>query len=186
MSPADEGNGKPHDQIVQKLQGGLKERVELNAMASDALMRTIERELQEYGLEKVNPGRRPTRSLSGVSPQPAVGEQIRGDEAHDEGYQNQGRHRLEKASSRHPYQTHGFALGRAVQIVLDKTQLSEVRANKEKAKKKSGDFTGKFRPARTRRITPCVRPLLSTGGREEPPAKGGRERDFSPLSSSKH
>ena len=30
----------------------------------------------------------------------------------------------------------------AVQIVLDKTQLSEVRANKEKAKKKSGDFTG--------------------------------------------
>jgi hypothetical protein len=30
----------------------------------------------------------------------------------------------------------------AVQIVLDKTQLNQVRENKEKAKKKSGDFTG--------------------------------------------
>ena len=36
----------------------------------------------------------------------------------------------------------------AVQLVLDKTQLDRVRAEKEKAKKKSGDFRA---PAKTRK-----------------------------------
>jgi hypothetical protein len=35
-----------------------------------------------------------------------------------------------------------FRWNDAVRLVLDETQLDRVRAEKEKAKKKSGDFTG--------------------------------------------
>ena len=121
----------------------LSERVELNAMTSDALIAMIERKLKHYGLKKVIPD----------------------DELLGEAYQafhrsNELREKFEELESefeaskikvpknlknqvrailkKHP----DLRWDDAVKIVLDETQLDAVRADKQKAKKKSGDFTG--------------------------------------------
>jgi len=120
----------------------LHERVELNAMASDALIEMIERKLKAYGLKKVVPD----------------------DDLLSKAYQafnhsKQLRTVFKKAESafkstkiktpadlkkrvgailkKHP----DLRWDDAVQVVLDETQLDAVRAEKQKAKKKSGDFT---------------------------------------------
>jgi hypothetical protein len=120
----------------------LKDRVELNAMTSDALIAMIERKLKAYGLKKVIPD----------------------DEVLAEAYQafhrsNELREKFEEMESefeeskikvpktlsklvaavlkKHP----DLRWDDAVQIVLDKNQLDRVRAKKQKAKQKSGDFT---------------------------------------------
>jgi Topoisomerase 6 subunit A/Spo11, Toprim domain len=121
----------------------LTERVELNAMTSDALIEMIERKPKNYGLEKVVPS----------------------DEMLDEAYQafhrsRELREKFEEMESefeeseikiptdlktqvgaivkKHP----DLRWDDALKLMLDETQLGAVRAEKKKAKRRSGDFTG--------------------------------------------
>ena len=120
----------------------LNERVELNAMTSDALIEMIERKLQAYGLEKVLPDddllAETYRAFHHSQELRKKFEQIR-DEFKDTeiepptNLQEQVRAVLEEHDD--------LRWDDAVQIVLDKTQLDRVRTEKQKAKKKSGDFT---------------------------------------------
>ena len=130
----------PRDAEIEIL---LRERVELNAMVSDALIAMIERKLKAHGLRKVVPD----------------------DDLLAEAYQafhrsNELREKFEEMESEfeeskikvpkslknqvrailrmHP----DLRWDDALKIVLDKTQLDAVRAEKQKAKRKSGDFTG--------------------------------------------
>ena len=118
------------------------ERVELNAMTSDALIEMIERKLQAYGLEKVIPDddllAETYRAFHHSQELRKKFEQIR-DESKDAeiepptNLQEQVRAVLNEHDD--------LRWDDAVQIVLDKTQLDRVRTEKQKAKKKSGDFT---------------------------------------------
>ena len=122
----------------------LDERVELNAMTSDALIAMIERKLQEYGLEKVIPDddlllaeayrgyhrsqqlRKKFEKMAREFDETAPEVEIPAD------LQDQVRVVLDE---------HGdLRWDDAIQIVLDETQLDRVRADKQRAKKKSGDF----------------------------------------------
>jgi hypothetical protein len=121
----------------------LNERVELNAMTSDALITMIERKLRDYGLEKVIPD----DDLLGEAYQAfhrsqqlrEKFEKMKGEfeEAEIEvpgNLEEQVRTILEEHAD--------LRWDDAIQIVLDETQLDHVRAKKDEAKKKSGDFTG--------------------------------------------
>ena len=120
----------------------LDERVELNAMTSDALIEMIERKLQAYGLEKVLPDddllAETYRAFHHSQELRKKFEQIK-DEFKDAeiepptNLQEQVRAVLDEHDD--------LRWDDAVQIVLDKTQLDRVRTEKQKAKKKSGDFT---------------------------------------------
>ena len=124
----------------------LNERVELNAMTSDALIKMIERKPKDYGLKKVIP---PNDELL-VETYRAFhrSQQLRKrfEEVEDEFEEEDSEIKVPKNLRKQVsavLDKHGdLRWDDAVQIVLDKTQLSEVRANKEKAKKRSGDFTG--------------------------------------------
>ena len=120
----------------------LNERVELNAMTSDALIAMIERKLKAYGLEKVVPD------------DDLLGEAYRAFHRSKE-----LREKFEKIESEFEeskikvpeeleHQVHAILIKHvdlrwddALKLVLDETQLDAVRAEKQKAKKKSGDFT---------------------------------------------
>jgi hypothetical protein len=120
----------------------MDERVELNAMTSDGLIEMIERKLQAYGLEKVLPEgdllAETYRAFHHSQELRKKFEQIR-DDSKDAviepptNLQEQVRAVLSKHDD--------LRWDDAVQIVLDKTQLDHVRTEKQKAKKKSGDFT---------------------------------------------
>jgi hypothetical protein len=120
----------------------MDERVELNAMTSDGLIEMIERKLQAYGLEKVLPDgdllAETYRAFHHSQELRKKFEQIR-DDSKDAviepptNLQEQVRAVLSKHDD--------LRWDDAVQIVLDKTQLDHVRTEKQKAKKKSGDFT---------------------------------------------
>jgi hypothetical protein len=122
----------------------LHERVELNAMTSDALIEMIERKLKAYGLKKVVPA----------------------DDVLAETYRafhrsNQLAERFEELEAEFEEEEENIAVPKtlskkvsailkehpdlrwddAIKIVLDKTQLDYVREEKQKARKKSGDFT---------------------------------------------
>jgi Topoisomerase 6 subunit A/Spo11, Toprim domain len=122
----------------------LGERVELNAMPSDALIAMIERKLRAHGLRKVIPDddllgktyrafhhsqelRRKFEKLEAEFTTAHTGIEVPGN------LQEQVRAVLDEHDD--------LRWDDAVQIVLDKTQLARVRAEKRKAKKKSGDFT---------------------------------------------
>jgi hypothetical protein len=111
-------------------------------MTSDALVAMIERKLKEYGLKKVIPA------------DDLLGKTYRA--FHRRKQLQKKFERLEKdfketriAIPKNLRQRVGTILGQhsdlrwddAVQIVLDRTQLDHVRAEKQKAKEKSGDFT---------------------------------------------
>jgi len=120
----------------------LNERVELNTMTSDALIAMIERKLKEHGIEKVVPN-----------------DDLLGKAYQAFNHSKQLRAVFKKAESafkstkiktpadlkkrvgailkKHP----DLRWDDAVQVVLDETQLDAGRAEKQKAKKKSGDFT---------------------------------------------
>ena len=131
--------------LVAEIDILVNERVELNAMASDALIAMIERKLKAYGLKKATPD----------------------DDLLAETYRafhrsQQLRERFEEMEEEFDQQAADIEIPRglnegvrailaehddlrwddAVRLVLDETQLDRVRADKEKAKKKSGDFTG--------------------------------------------
>jgi hypothetical protein len=106
-------------------------------------MGMIERKLKEYGLKKVIPD----DSLLGK----AYREFHRSQQLEDKF--EEMKHAMKETKIKVPKDLKKRVRGiltkhtdlrwdDAVQILLDETQLSEVRANTEKAKKKSGDFTG--------------------------------------------
>ena len=120
----------------------LHERIELNAMTSDALISMIEHKLKAYGLQKVIPDEDVLGEAYQAfhrSQQLRVKFQKMEDEFEDTGIEvpenltEQVRAILDE---------HGdLRWDDAIQIVLDKTQLDRVRTEKQKARKKSGDFS---------------------------------------------
>ena len=123
----------------------INERVELNALTSDALIAMIETKLKIYGLKKAIPDddvlAETYRAFHRSQKLREKFEEM--EEAFEEeadaikipsGLNKRVRAILDK---------HGdLRWDDAVWLVLDKTQLDRVRTDKEKAKKKSGDFTG--------------------------------------------
>jgi hypothetical protein len=79
----------------------LKERVELNAMTSDALIAMIERKLKDHGLKKVIPGDDVlAEHVSGIPSQQGAARKIRGDGEQVQGEQNPGPQDPEQAGPR--------------------------------------------------------------------------------------
>jgi hypothetical protein len=123
----------------------LNERVELNAMASDALIEMIERKLKAYGLKKAIPDE---DLLAQAYLAFHRSEQLRErfaeteaefDEEADEIAVPRGlKKKVCAVLSKHD----DLRWDDAVQVVLDRTTLDRVREEKRKSKKKSGDFTG--------------------------------------------
>jgi len=120
----------------------INERVELNAMTSDALVAMIERKLKAYGLKKV------------IRDDAVLAETYRAfhrsDELREEFEDLEAT--MEETRIKVPKNLRGqvsavlnkhsdLRWDDAIQIVLDETRLDDVRAKKQKAKKKSGDFT---------------------------------------------
>jgi hypothetical protein len=120
----------------------LHERVELNAMTSDALVAIIERKLNEYGLEKIVPN----DDLLGQTYRAFHRSQQlrerfeRMESEFEETKIRVPRNLQERARAilaEHP----DLRWDDAIRLVLDETRLEDVRAKKQEAKRKSGDFT---------------------------------------------
>jgi hypothetical protein len=123
----------------------LNERVELNAMASDALIQMIERKLDDYGLEKVTPDddliEETWRAFQRSARLQEKFEELESEfdeEAAEVAIPKDLRSRVRAILAEHD----DLRWDDAVQLALDETQLDRVRAEKQKAKKKYGDFTG--------------------------------------------
>jgi hypothetical protein len=124
----------------------LNERVELNAMTSDALIAMIESKLEVYGLEKIIPDAALLASTYRAfhrsqqlrerfeAMEKRFNDEVTGEIAIPADLEQQVRAVLAEHDD--------LRWDDAVQLVLDATQLDRVRAEKEKAKKRSGDFTG--------------------------------------------
>jgi hypothetical protein len=123
----------------------LNERVELNALTSDALIAMIETKLKAYGLKKVVPDEDLlAEAYRAFHRSHELRErfeemEVEFDEEPDEIEVPTGlNERVRAILAKHD----DLRWDDAVRVVLDETQLDRVRADKEKAKKKSGDFTG--------------------------------------------
>jgi hypothetical protein len=120
----------------------LDERVELNAMTSDALVEMVERKLKDYGLKKVIPD---DDVLADAYRTFHRSKELRKEFEEMEREFDESKVKVPKTLNKqvravlekHP----DLRWDDAIQIVLDETQLDHVRAEKQKAKKKSGDFT---------------------------------------------
>jgi hypothetical protein len=121
----------------------LTERVELNAMTSDALIEMVERKLEEYGLEKVIPD---DGLLDKAYQAFHRSQQLRNkfEKMKDEFKEDEIKvpQNLKKQVRAVLDEHDDLRWDDAVQIVLDEAELDHVRVKKQKAKKKSGDFTG--------------------------------------------
>jgi hypothetical protein len=123
----------------------LDERVELNAMTSDALVAMIERKLKEYGLKKVIPD--DDELLADTYRSFHRSQQLREkfeeleEEFEDEDSEIQVPKDLTEQVRAVLDKNNDLRWDDAIQIVLDETQLDRVRAEKQKTKRKSGDFT---------------------------------------------
>jgi hypothetical protein len=122
----------------------LEERVELNAMTSDALVEMIVRKLDEYGLEKVIPG---DGLLASAYRAFHRSQQLREKfEEVEKNYDDQ-KNEIEvppdlKEQVCWVLEEHeGLRWDQAIQIVLDPTELDQVLEEKQKAARKAGDFT---------------------------------------------
>jgi hypothetical protein len=122
----------------------LSERVELNALTSDALVEMIERKLQDYGLEKVIPEdellAKAYRGFHRSQQLRAQFEEMRSrfeENAADIEIPGDLQERVGAILNEH----RDLRWDDAVRIMLDATQLDRVRAEKRKARKQSGDFT---------------------------------------------
>jgi hypothetical protein len=120
----------------------LTERVELNAMTSDALVAMIERKLKDYGLQKVIPDDDLlAEAYLAFHRSNELQEQF--EELEDEFEESKIKvpktlkNQVRTILTKHPE----LRWDDALKIVLDETQLPALRAEKQKAKKKSGDFT---------------------------------------------
>ena len=123
----------------------LNERVELNALTSDALIAMIERKLKAYGLKKVIPDddllaetyrtfHRSQRLQEKFEETEAEFDEEAAEIAIPKGLKKRVRAILAKHDD--------LRWDDAIRLALDKTTLDRVREEKQKAKKKSGDFTG--------------------------------------------
>jgi hypothetical protein len=122
----------------------VRERVELNAMTSDALIAMVERKLNDYGLKKAIPD---DDALAKAYRAFHHSQELRKMFAEMTKEYDGGagaimipgglRTRIEEILKQHA----GLRWDNALQIFLDKGALDRVQAEKEKAKAKSGDFT---------------------------------------------
>jgi len=120
----------------------VNERVELNAMTSDALIEMIEHKLKDYGLKKMIPD----DDLLGEAYQTfhrsqQLREAFKKLEEEFEETKAEVPEDLREQVCAVLDKQEDMRWDEAIQIVLDKTQLDRVRAEKKKGKKKSGDFT---------------------------------------------
>jgi hypothetical protein len=123
----------------------LHERVELNAMTSDALVEMIERKLDEYGLEKVVP----EDELLGETYRAFHRSQLlrKRFEAMEQDFDKEAEavavpddlaEQVRLILEEHD----DLRWDEAIHLVLNPDELFRVREEKDKAKKKSGDFSG--------------------------------------------
>ncbi len=120
----------------------LNERVELNAMTSDALIAMIERKLKTYGLKKVVPD---DDLLTEAYQAFHRSQELRDAFEKLEKEFKESKIKVPKSLKNkvrailknHP----DLRWDDAVQVVLDETQLDHVREKKQRAAAKSGDFT---------------------------------------------
>ena len=122
----------------------LNERVELNAMASDALTHMIEGKLHEYGLEKVTPDdgllAETWRAFHRSRELREKFEELESEfdkEAAEVAIPEDLKQRVRAILAEHD----DLRWDDAVRLALDETQLERVREEKRRARKKSGDFT---------------------------------------------
>jgi hypothetical protein len=121
----------------------LNERVELNAMTSDALIAMIERKLKDHGLEKVVPD---DELLADTYRAFHHSQQLREkfeelkEEFDEEDNEIDIPENLKEKVCAILDQHDDLRWDDAIQIVLDKTQLDRVRGEKQKTKKRTGDF----------------------------------------------
>jgi len=120
----------------------LTERVELNAMTSDALVAMIERKLKEYGLTKVLPDDALlAETYRAFHRSRQLGEKFKQLESEFEAAKTKVpkdlRDQLCAILTKQP----DLRWDDAIRIVLDATALEDVRAKKHAARKKAGDFT---------------------------------------------
>ena len=120
----------------------LNDRVELNAMTSDQLIAMIERKLKAYGIQKVIPD---NDMLAEAYQTFHRSQQLR--EKFDELEEEFEETEIEVPEDLHEKvravleEHNDLRWDEAVQIVLDEGLLDDVREKKQKAQKKSGDFT---------------------------------------------
>jgi hypothetical protein len=120
----------------------LNERVELNAMTSDALIQMIERKLKDYGLEKAIPeDALLAETYQEFHRSQKLREEFEELEANFEDTKIEVPGNLKQRVRAVLDEHSDLRWDDAIQVVLDRTQLDHVRAQKQKAKKKSGDFT---------------------------------------------
>ena len=124
----------------------INERVELNAMTSDALIAMIETKLQAYGLEKVVPDEDLlAKTYCAFRRSERLRERFEEmEEEFDEERPTRRRGHPERLAERvraGPRQARRPSLGRRRPDRARRNALDRVRGEKEKAKKKSGDFT---------------------------------------------
>ena len=126
----------------------LNERVELNAMASDALIEMIERKLKDYGLEKVVPDDdllaetyRAFHHSQRLREKFAEMEEEFEEEEEEKDTEIEVPQNLKEQVRAVLDEHDDLRWDDAIHIVLDETQLDHVRDEKHKAKNKSGDFT---------------------------------------------
>jgi hypothetical protein len=122
----------------------LEWRVELNAMVSDAFIAMIERKLNAHGLKKVIPDEdllaETYRAFHRSQQLQEKFEEVAAEfdeEADEVEIPADLRERVRAILAVHA----DLRWDDALQLVLDDTRLDRVRAEKQKAKKKSGDFT---------------------------------------------
>jgi hypothetical protein len=119
----------------------LNERVELNAMTSDALVAMIERKLKSYGLKKVIPDDDVlAETYQEFHRSQQLREKFEEMEAEFEADEVRVPKNLRKRVRAELAKNPDLRWDDAVQTVLG-TKLDDVRAKKQKAKEKSGDFT---------------------------------------------
>jgi hypothetical protein len=120
----------------------LHERIELNAMTSDALIEMIERKLKDYGIEKVIPNdgvlAETYKAFQRSNQLREEFEELKNEFEEDE--IEVPKNLSEKVSAILKKHT-DLRWDDAVNIVLDHSSLDDVREKKQQAKKKSGDFT---------------------------------------------
>src|SRR5262249_6956850 len=120
----------------------LNERVELNAMTSDALIAMIERKLKAYGLNKVIPDDALlAEAYQAFHHSKELRQQFEEIESKFEASEIKVPKYLKYRVCAILKQHSDLRWDEALQIVLDNTQLDRVRAKKRKAQKTAGDFT---------------------------------------------
>ena len=122
----------------------MNERIELNATTSDALIAMIERELKAYGVKKVIPDDDLlAETYRAFHRSEALRERFEEMEAQfdEEAVEVEVPRGLKKRVGAILAKHADLRWDDAIRLALDETQLDRVREDKQKARKKSGDFT---------------------------------------------